>query len=180
MPITSDHIRETIAAYLEGHPQDGPAMSVPLVLLEEVDDLTNRKEYRGHVTAGAVLTNPSGRVLFIHHLALDKWLLPGGHVEDDDPNLMHAALRELEEETGICPENVTPVSDVPVHIDVHPIPANEDKGEDAHLHIDFRFMFTTVSDVAELQAEEVTDSSWRGIETIADVDLRARVAAVHR
>jgi hypothetical protein len=38
----------------------------------------------GHATVGAVLIDPAGRVPFIEHLALARWLLPGGHLEGDD------------------------------------------------------------------------------------------------
>jgi len=180
MGITADHIRTTLDHYLDQHPEEKPQLEPVLALLDERADLTSRKEFRGHATAGAVLTDPAGRVLFIHHLALDAWLLPGGHLEPGDTNLIGAALRELAEETGIRPDLVVPLQDTPVHIDVHPIPANPAKNEGDHQHIDFRFAFTTNADVTELQAEEVTDAAWRGIGTISDERLRDRVAAAIR
>ncbi|MHA6762619.1 NUDIX hydrolase [Streptacidiphilus sp. PAMC 29251] len=180
MAITADHILATLSAYLDQHPEEKHDLAPTLALLDIDADLTNRKEFRGHATAGAILVQPSGQVLFIHHLALDKWLLPGGHLEPHDTTLIAAALRELAEETGIRPEHVAPLGDEPVHIDLHPIPANPSKGEEAHQHIDFRFLFTTSADVTQLQAEEVTDAAWRSPETIADERLRGRVvAALH-
>jgi 8-oxo-dGTP pyrophosphatase MutT (NUDIX family) len=175
MAITADHIRTTLTRYLDRYPEEKTELAPVLDLLDTGAELTSRKESRGHATAGAVLTDPVGRVLFIHHLALDKWLLPGGHLEPGDTTLIGAALRELAEETGIRPELVVPLRDEPVHIDVHPIPANPSKGEGDHQHIDFRFAFATNADVAELQAEEVTDAAWRGTETITDERLRTRV-----
>ncbi len=180
MAITADHIRDTLSAYLDQHPEEGKHLTLPLALLDEGADVTSRKEYQGHATAGAVLTDPAGRVLFIRHLALDKWLLPGGHLEPEDAALIGAALRELTEETGIRPQDVVPLHDAPIHIDVHPIPANEAKGEAAHQHIDFRFVFGTASGVGALQTEEVTAAAWRGVETISDARLRGRVAAFAR
>lgn len=177
MPITADHIRSTLAAYTDAHPEDGPALAVAYELLNNGADLTSRKEYRGHVTAGAVLVNDSGDVLFIHHVALDTWLTPGGHVEPEDESLIGAALRELTEETGVT-RSVSPVLPVPVHIDVHAIPANPDKGEDAHQHIDFRYLFRVEGDQAiQPQEEEVSACAWRSVDTIADETLRTRVRA---
>ncbi|MCZ4103114.1 NUDIX domain-containing protein [Streptomyces sp. SID13666] len=175
MAITSEHIRATVDAYLDAHPEEKDALSVVLGLLDDGADLSSRQEFRGHATAGAVLVNREGEVLHIHHLALDTWLLPGGHLEPQDTTLHDAALRELTEETGIAMESVTSVGDRPVHIDTHPIPANAAKGEPGHRHIDFRFLFRTAADVRELQAEEVTDFAWRDAPTLADERLRQRV-----
>ncbi|MDT3399014.1 NUDIX domain-containing protein [Streptomyces sp. B1866] len=176
MPISPDHIRETVDHYLDAHPEDKRRLAPLLDLLDAGADLSSRKEFRGHATAGAVLADPAGRVLYIRHLALGRWLLPGGHLEPDDTRLIDAARRELTEETGIPGAAVFPVSPHPVQIDVHPIPANDSKDEPEHQHIDFRFLFRTRADIGDLQTEEVTAAAWRDADTIADDTLRDRVA----
>ncbi|MDT0453418.1 NUDIX hydrolase [Streptomyces hesseae] len=180
LAITADHIRATINDYVDEHPDEKPALAPVLALLDDGADLASRKEFRGHATAGAILTRPDGSILHIHHLALDKWLLPGGHLEPQDDTLLDAALRELTEETGIPAEAVTAAADRPVHIDVHPIPANGAKGEPDHQHIDFRFLFRTTADVHNLQTEEVTDAAWCDVEALTDERLRRHVAAAIR
>ncbi|WP_327413293.1 NUDIX hydrolase [Streptomyces sp. NBC_01233] len=177
MPITADHIRTTLAEYTDAHPEDKHALAPLTELLDEGADVTSRKEFRGHVTAGAVLVNDRGEALFIHHNALDKWLTPGGHLEPEDTHLLVAALRELVEETGVA-LSLAPVQTTPVHIDVHPIPANDSKGEGAHWHADFRYVFRVTGDQpVTLQEEEVSGYAWRSVDTIADETLRARVTA---
>lgn len=144
-------------------------------LLHTKADLTSRKEFRGHVTAGAILADADGRILHIRHRALNRWLLPGGHLETEDTGLLAAAQRELTEETGIPSTVVTPASHLPIHIDAHPIPANPAKEEPEHHHFDFRFLFRTSADVVELQTEEVTAAAWHAADTIIDAPLRDQV-----
>ncbi|MFD4138479.1 NUDIX hydrolase [Streptomyces sp. NPDC058572] len=175
MPITNDHIREIVHDYLAFHPDDKGQLTPILGLLDAEADLTSRKEFRGHATAGAILADPVSRVLHIRHLVLDRWLLPGGHLEHDDTRLVDAAQRELSEETGISASVVVPAGSRPLHIDVHTIPANDAKSEPEHRHIDFRYLFRTAADVVELQTEEVTAAAWRDADTIEDETLRTRV-----
>ncbi|WP_329076939.1 NUDIX domain-containing protein [Streptomyces niveus] len=175
MPITAAHIKATLDGYLATHPAEKPLLAALAELLDAEADLSSRKEFRGHVTAGAILADPDGRILHIRHLALQRWLLPGGHLETEDESLLAAAQRELTEETGIPTAVVTPAGHLPIHIDAHPIPANPAKDEAEHQHFDFRFLFRTSADVVELQAEEVTAAAWRDADTIADEVLRDRV-----
>lgn len=179
MTITTQHIRHTLTTYLDRHPEDKDSLSTLTEALETTaGTITSRKESQGHATAGALLLRPDGRLLLVEHKALGKWLFPGGHLEKNDETLMGAALRELAEETGIDPGLVTPVSPIPLHIDVHPIPANPAKDEPEHQHYDFRFVFRTDTDVTALQTEEVLDHAWRPAETITTEPLRSRLLAL--
>src|SRR5436305_15267957 len=55
----------------------------------------------GHITTSGLVLSPDGdRILILHHRRLDRWLLPGGHVETTDPTIEAAAAREVLEETG--------------------------------------------------------------------------------
>ena len=55
----------------------------------------------------AVLVTPAGQVLMIRRTwpgATPYWVLPGGHVEADDPSLRAALIREIREEVGAEPQ----------------------------------------------------------------------------
>ena len=87
----------------------------------------------GHITATAlVLSEVSDSVLLVHHKRLDRWLLPGGHVEPGDPDIFVAACREAVEETAV---ELTPgFTPYVAGFDVHGIPSNGK--EPYHLHHD--------------------------------------------
>ncbi|MEV6422962.1 NUDIX domain-containing protein [Streptomyces sp. NPDC051662] len=181
MPITAQHVRETVIAYLTEHPDEKDSLSALVRTLDRAGDtIASRKEFRGHVTAAAALLRPDGRVLTVEHRVLGKWLLPGGHVEENDTTLVAAALRELEEETGIAPDHVEPDSGLPLHIEVHSIPANPEKAEPRHLHFDFRFLFRTTTDRVELREEEVTAYSWQFADALTAEPLRSRIVIATR
>ena len=54
-----------------------------------------------HFCASAFIINPKDKkILLVKHSDYDKWLQPGGHIEDDETP-EEAAIREVYEETGI-------------------------------------------------------------------------------
>ena len=84
----------------------------------------------------------------------------------------------MAEETGIDAAALRLVDEVPIDIDVHPIPANPAKGEPAHQHFDLRYTFTTTAKDVRLQAEEVHDFAWLPVAEIKPAVLAERIAAV--
>ena len=122
----------------------------------------SRKNFIGHLTASAFIINPqSDSLLLLHHKSLNKWLQPGGHVDEEDSSLVTAALREVEEETGLSSNDVNLVYDLIFDIDSHPIPANARKMEPAHVHHDVRFLFKcSPNNLFKLNKEEATGLEW--------------------
>ncbi|MDJ0641661.1 MAG: NUDIX domain-containing protein [Erythrobacter sp.] len=126
--------------------------------------LWDRGDPRGHLTASvAALSQDRKDCLFVHHRALDKWLLPGGHCDPfEDPHT--SGLREFVEEVGLSDIKLVRFhqenSYSPLDIDVHEIPANAEKNESAHIHIDFRFAVLANDGSMTIADREVKSSAW--------------------
>lgn len=121
----------------------------------------------GHITCTAMVLSPDRRkFLLVHHRRLDRWLLPGGHVESSDVAIWDTARREAMEETGV--ELLPEEKPLLVGIDVHGIPAK--RKEPYHLHHDlvFRFQATTAKLTG---SEETRDVAWASVAHFDKYDL---------
>lgn len=125
--------------YRGAEPGDEEAVSRFRSFLARADPF-RRKDPEGHVTASAVVARPTGHeFLLVFHRKLDRWLQPGGHVEEQDATVLDTALREAREETGISGFEA-PLGDSILDLDVHAIPAFG--ADPAHSHFDVRFLLT--------------------------------------
>lgn len=109
----------------------------------------------GHLTGSALVVDPSrAATLLLHHVKLDRWLQPGGHV-DGSGDLAASALREAAEEVGI--EGLE-VCEPAIDLDIHAIPERAD--EPAHLHLDVRFLVVAPAGSAPTINHESFDAQW--------------------
>lgn len=179
MTVTNREISATLSRYLVAHPGERGALAPLLSCLTANADVSSRQTVPGHVTCSAAVISEAGRVLVIRHNFLDRWLLPGGHIDPVDAGLLAAAQRELAEETGlrgpravVAPE----LEQLPIDIDVHQIPANPAKGEPAHWHADFRYAFHAAEPAVHLQLDEVSGYAWRLPSSLHPASLAAKLS----
>lgn len=174
--IGNDEIARTVEAYLERHDGERTRLAALTSSLALRLPVAERSTVTGHVTCSAVLINSARKVLHVRHNTLGRWLRPGGHLEVSDTSLLGAALREVEEESGIRLGDAAAQDLLPLDIDVHSIPANLDKGEPDHQHFDLRYAFTlSVTPSVVLQVEEVNAFDWRPVEQVEPVALREKL-----
>ncbi|WP_311260373.1 NUDIX domain-containing protein [Microbacterium sp. WCS2018Hpa-9] len=85
---STDHERDAVTDFATFFPDDrGPVL---------------RDDGQRHATASAMVFDPSlTRTLLVFHAKGRFWVQPGGHLEPDDTSIAEAALRELQEETGV-------------------------------------------------------------------------------
>lgn len=131
----------------------------------------SRATLAGHITASAwVIDRTRMHAALIHHRKLNRWLQPGGHVEDADATWRAAAQREVTEETGLADFIAQQADGALFDVDVHPIPTQKD--ESAHFHYDLRFLFVAAVDATAdraliVNADEALDCRWFALAELA-------------
>ncbi len=157
------NLRTHLEAY---EPSAGERHAVAAVanLLETVTNpLSDETFIPGHVTASAfVLDKRHQRLLLIHHGKLLRWLQPGGHI-DPGEDTMTAAIREVEEETGVMG---VPLGSGIFDLDVHAIPAHG--RQPPHIHYDVRFLLEATSDTLK-HSDEVLGVRWVPFNEVPDL-----------
>ena len=161
---SKQEILTRVHEYLKKFPEEKTRVSTILDFIQnhQNEDLISRKNFVGHLTASAFIVDETYHsILLLKHKSLNRWLQPGGHIDDTDPSLISAAMREAIEETGLTKESLTLVSNEIFDIDSHAIPANPRKQEPSHLHHDIRFLFKcTNTNSVNFSCDESTDSRW--------------------
>ena len=88
-----------VIKYKENNPKEDITV-LENFIKDNVNPFT-RKNLEEHVTCSSwIVDQKMERALLIHNKKFDKWLQPGGHMEEGE-NVLEAALREGIEETGV-------------------------------------------------------------------------------
>lgn len=133
------------------------------------------------------------RLGLIRHPRLDRWMLPGGHVEDHE-NPAEAALREVIEESGHDARLLCPTRDglphvgkgvsvpPPLWIVEHQVPA-ETRHPQPHIHVDYLYLATSIgaapAQPAELPFAWYYDSELDELDMFPDTRAYARLLFQH-
>ena len=173
----SIRLEHLVRCYLE---QDAPAREHLALLrwqLQQAHRLDRRTTMPGHLTTSAIVLSPDNQqVLLIDHIAIGRWLQPGGHYEPAD-QFWKSAAREAVEETAVVDILLHPwhqCEDRPFVIDSHDVPGKAALNEPPHVHHDLQYLFVTDPQTPLVhQAAEVHGVRWAPLGELADIAPKA-------
>ena len=139
------------------------------------------KSKKKHCTASIFIFHKSStkqkwELLLVHHKKFDRWMIAGGHVEQNE-NPVEAVLREANEETSAMPRLVcflhSSLEDTyltwllpPEYFFEYRIPAQAD--EDEHSHIDCVYIGLVDSKKISHRVEEFNAIQWFSEKEVAE------------
>lgn len=142
-----------------------------------------------HLTASAAVVDGEDRLLLVHHNRYGLWVVPGGHVEEDESPDQTAA-REVLEETGIEIQIVsaTPMFNIPgqeplptpLVVAAIPHPGKPERGEGPHTHIDLLYLAVIAGGAVEALYDEVGGVVFASASDVAQMDVREDVPDLYQ
>ena len=104
--------------------------------------LYGRENTAAHLTASAWVVSPDRkRILMAYHDLYHSWAWLGGHA-DGQQDLLAVALREVQEESGLTPSDVRPVSPKIYSLEILTVDGHEKHGRyvSSHLHLNLTYL----------------------------------------
>ena len=133
-------LREDIAAYRPCNAQEAQDKELILSFMDSHDDVFSRENQVAHLTASAWVTNlDRTKVLMVYHKLYDSWAWCGGHA-DGERDLLHVAVKECREETGI--QTVKPIDGKIASLECLTVDGHEKRGQyvSSHLHLNVTYL----------------------------------------
>lgn len=140
-------LKEKLLAYQPYDEKEKLAVEKILYYLENESNLYTRDNITHHFTASPwIINEDNSKVLMIHHNIYQSWGWCGGH-SDGDVDLLHVAIREGKEETGI--KNLYAFDSEIFAIDILPVPEHNKNGKIVKKHEHINITFLCVGDEKE-------------------------------
>ena len=132
--------------------------------LETGEELFLRSNLAEHFTTSAWVVNPArDKALMAYHRIYDSWAWLGGHA-DGDQDLLHVALKEVEEESGV---KATPVTDQIYSVEILTVDGHEKKGKyvPSHLHLNVTYLLEADDSLPIRPKEDENNAvAWFGLD----------------
>ena len=164
---SATHLMKEIEEYKPYTEQEESDRKCILQYLNDFDNVFLRENNYGHFTSSAwVVNKEKTKVLMIHHNIYNSWAWPGGHA-DGDTDLMHVAIKEVTEETGV--EKIRPVTEEIFAIDIIPVWGHIKKGKyvSSHEHLNVTYLLECdESESLKIKEDENSGVKWIPVEEL--------------
>lgn len=169
-PNIPEDWKQTIRGYVPKDEREAAEKAEILTLIDrEGERLLTRDCAYAHVTASSVIVNRARtKTLMAFHKIYQSWAWTGGHA-DGETDLLHVAMREAQEETGI--ERLRQIGNGAASLEILPVWAHVKRGKavGSHLHLNVSYLFEA-DDALPLRVAEDENSAvgWIAIDRLAE------------
>lgn len=152
---------ESIKNYIPYNSQEAKDKDLIIECINKFNNILTRENLIAHITSSGYIVNKErSKVLMIYHNIYQSWSWTGGHA-DGDSNLLHVAIKEAKEETGL--KNVTPITENILGLDVLNVNGHVKKGKyiSSHLHLSIAYLLeANEEDELIINEEETSGVKW--------------------
>ena len=132
--------KKMLEAYVPYNEQEENDKEMMLKYIDTFEDVLTRENRMCHFTASSWIVNKERtKILMIYHKIYDSWAWTGGHC-DGDSDMLHVAVKEAIEETGV--ENFKVLSDGIFGIEIVSVDGHVKRGKyvPTHLHLNISYL----------------------------------------
>ena len=174
-------LRKQIENYIPYNEQEEKDKSLMLKYMDTFDDVLTRENEMCHFTASNWIVNKERtKVLMIYHNIYKSWAWTGGHADGDD-NLLHVALKEVEEETGL--KNLKVLSDGIYGLQILTVDPHIKRGKyvASHVHLDCCFLLEAdENDSLTIKEDENSGVKWVDINEVTSLTNEEKMKPIYR
>ncbi|GAA0769180.1 NUDIX hydrolase [Clostridium subterminale] len=158
---------EEIKNYIPHNEEEEKDKNVALLSISQFNNLLTRENPLIHVTSsGYIVNNRRTKVLMVHHNIYKTWCWTGGHA-DGDEDLLHVAIKEAKEETGV--EDIRPITPEILSLDIIEVIGHYKRGKyvSAHLHLSLAYLLEAdEEEEVKIKEDENSGVKWLPIDEI--------------
>ena len=174
-------LREMIENYKPFNEQEEKDRELMLKYIDTFDDVLTRNNEMCHFTASNWVVNKDRtKVIMIYHNIYKSWAWTGGHA-DGDSDLLHVALKEVEEETGLTKLKV--LSDGIYGLQILTVDPHIKRGKyvASHVHLDCCFLLeANEEDLLRIKEDENSGVKWVDITLVNDLTNEEKMKPIYK
>ena len=174
-------LKQQIQNYIPYNEQEENDKALMLKYIDTFDDVLTRENQMCHFTSSNWIVNKEKtKVLMIYHNQYNSWAWTGGHC-DGDADLLHVALKEAEEESGL--KHLKLLGDGIYGLQILSVDSHIKRGEfvPSHVHLDCCFLLEAdENEELRIKADENSNVKWIPIEDAVKITSEEKMRPIYQ
>ena len=175
------NLQEQIKKFEPFNEQERADKEMMLEYINTFPDVLTRENKMCHFTASNWIVNKERtKVLMIYHNIYQSWAWTGGHSDGDD-NLLHVALKEAEEETGL--KYLKVLSDGIYSLEIVTVDCHIKRGKfvPSHLHLDCCYLLEAdEKEPLRIKEDENSGVKWVDIDKVIEITNEPKMVLIYQ